>query len=256
MQDDLFCFALSLHFAKSHFGEIHLVTDTEGMEILGNLPYTTCSTFLDVLHDETPMFWSAGKIQALSSVDGDVLHIDGDVFLIGKKAVEILSGEWECVVQHKEAGDYWKSTYPPVLQYLSSKGVFLPELEKLNHTYNMGVVGFKNKNLLQEFVESYEILCQSISKKCRKFPPDKDPNIILEQSTLTKLIRDKNIDVVSLLNQDDIKSVGIDEVAERIGYVHLLGESKYSPKWQNIVRRKLEELNPELYEIVTHIKIP
>jgi hypothetical protein len=249
-KEDVWCFALSLHFAKRWFGEIHLITDTEGMERLGDLPYTTMSTYLDFIHDVNASYWTAGKVIGMASVDSPVLHLDGDVFLLGERVAATLKGEWEVIVQHKEQGAHWQSTYPPILKWLRSKGVGGFEN---GYAYNHGIIGFRHPEFLRDYTAAYQQTLDEFGKRFHTFPDSRDPNIIVEQSLLAKMCEERGLKPVEILGEMEVKELGVEVAAERVGYVHLWGNSKYEPRWQEMVRRRLEAEDPALYEVVKKI---
>lgn len=251
-KEDVWCFALSLHFAKERLGEIHLVTDTKGMEVLGNLPYDSISSYLDVLHDVNPVYWTAGKVMGMASVGAPVLHLDGDVFLLGERVVTTLKEECDIVVQHKEQGEHWQSTYPPILKWLQSKGRDISEFQT-GHSYNHGIVGVRDPDFLRDYVDAFFTTLEEFGKSFHSFPSNKDPNIVVEQSLLAKMCEDRGLRPVEIIAEQEVNDLGVERAAERVGYVHLWGNSKYDPKWQEMVRRRLEAENPELFETVKKI---
>jgi hypothetical protein len=252
MEEEVWCFALSLHFAKERFGEIHLITDTDGLDTLGELPYTTISSYLDVLHDENPVYWTLGKITGMSHVDGAVLHIDGDVFLLDERVNAIMQSEWDIVVQHKEKGNHWTSTYPPILKFLRSKGIPVGPFET-GFSYNHGIIGFRDPRILRDYTNSYTATLEEFKRAFHTFPSNRDPNIIVEQSLLASRVKTRDLKVREFLPEEDVDVYGVERAAEMRGYVHLWGESKYEPRWQEMVRRRMEVENPELYGVAKKI---
>jgi hypothetical protein len=75
---------LSVHFAKQHFNEVHLITDSESKEYFKNVGFSTISTELDNLDLNYGQVWCLGKLLAYRIIaqKGDpFIHIDYDVFL-------------------------------------------------------------------------------------------------------------------------------------------------------------------------------
>src|SRR5882757_7163537 len=74
--------ALSALQAQKIFGEIELVTDTPGAEMLSGvlgLPYSRVSTALDEMPGHYPAgLWSMAKIYSYSLQQEPFLHLDGD----------------------------------------------------------------------------------------------------------------------------------------------------------------------------------
>ena len=86
--------ALSCLQAKAIFGEVNLVTDLKGKEILIDrlqLPYSTVSTELEGKLDQYhPALWALAKIYTYSIQTEPFLHLDGDVFIWQKPDKEFL----------------------------------------------------------------------------------------------------------------------------------------------------------------------
>ena len=79
---DLNSWKLSLALAKKNYGEVHLVTDSNGKEFLKDLPFTSVINILD----DIPKFekiWILGKIYAYKYACqfGPFLHLDSDFYI-------------------------------------------------------------------------------------------------------------------------------------------------------------------------------
>lgn len=243
---DLHCFALSYHYAKKHFKNIRLVTDKYGSSLLGFLDYEDISTSLEEISHVDPRFWTAGKIKAAEEQDGEFLHIDGDVFLLDPCLKNIVKSNWDAMVQMREVGGHFHSTYPPIFEDLRK---VYPETERLslyNFTYNTGVFGFKDLEFRDDYVYQYFDLLYELEMRGVQFPGDRDPNIVVEQSLLTTMAQNQNKHVKELITLDDMSKWDLFGAAERIGYVHLWGNSKYQEEWQERVRLRLKKENPKL----------
>ena len=75
--------ALSCLNAKNNLGEVHLITDLKGKEILIDqlqLPYATVSTDLEKRLDQYPVdLFALAKIYSYSIQEQPFLHLDSDV---------------------------------------------------------------------------------------------------------------------------------------------------------------------------------
>lgn len=247
---DLYCFALSYHFAKENFGEIHLVTDREGLSLLDFLEYDSISTGLDALHHVDPRCWTAGKIKAAQEQTGDFLHIDGDVFLIDPIIKDLVSSSYDAIVQMREVGHHFESTYPPIFRDLKKIYPYIDYISLYNFTYNTGIFGFKDQEFKAEYCRSYFELLWDLQDHGIKFPAERDPNIVIEQSLLTTMAQNQNKHIKELITLEDMSKWDLFGAAERIGFVHLWGNSKYQDYWQERVRMRLKKENPELIKRV------
>lgn len=92
--------ALSALQAKKIFGEITLITDSSGKQILIDileLPYSEVSTALEGKLDHYPgNLWSLAKIYSYSIQSEPFLHLDGDVILWARPEKELTGAALVC----------------------------------------------------------------------------------------------------------------------------------------------------------------
>lgn len=247
---DLYSFALSYHYAKKLYKGISLVTDPQGLSLFSCIPYDYISLCLEDIHDINPGFWTAGKVKAIEMQTKPCLHIDGDVFLMGNEIKKILNSDWDVAVQMREVGEHYNSTYPPIFHHVQKVYPWIMDLSVFNFAYNNGILGFRDLDLKNEYSFEYFDLVNMLDMAGIKFPPKTDPNIIVEQSLLTRLASYKNAHVKELITLKDIEREGLFEYAQKIGFVHLWGNSKYQDHWHQKVKAKLKEVDPKLYQSV------
>lgn len=250
---DLYSFALSYHYAKVMYGKISLVTDPEGLTLFSCIPYNDISLVLTNLDHVNSGFWTAGKIKALQVQTKPCLHIDGDVFLMGKEIKAILKSNWDVAVQMREVGEHYNSTYPQIFQNLQRVWPQIKDLSVFNYAYNNGILGFQDIDLKNEYAIEYFHLLAELDAAQIKFPPKADPNVVVEQSLLTRIASYKNSHVKELITLDDMEKFGLFEYSEKIGFVHLWGNSKYQKNWHKKVKAKLKAENPKLYRSVNEM---
>jgi hypothetical protein len=249
---DLYSFALSYHYAKELYGSVNLVTDTQGLELFKCIPYDAIDLGLDEMKHINPGFWTAGKIKAIQQQNHPVLHIDGDVFLMGKDVKKLLKGKWDVAVQMREVGQHYDSTYPQIFKHIDKVWPWIQDLSLFNFAYNNGILGFKNQDFKSTYCFEYFELLRMLDLSGITFPAKADPNVVVEQSLLTKLAQVQNVHVKELITLQDMDIEGLFEFADRIGFVHLWGNSKYQESWHQRVKAKLKEVNPKLYKSVSN----
>lgn len=249
---DLYSFALSYHYAKSLYKNISLVTDLKGLSLFSCIPYDDIVTDLENINHINPGFWTAGKIRACEMQTKPFIHIDGDVFLMEKKIRKILSDKWDVAVQMREIGQHYNDTYPQAIRKLQEVYPWAEGLGIFNYAYNNGILGFRNMGFRDKYVYEYFDLLYMLEICHVQFPPKADPNIVVEQSLLTRLSSYHNVHVKELITLNDMEKEGLFEYAEKIGFVHLWGNSKYQDYWHEKVKAKLKEVNPKLYKAVTN----
>ncbi|HMP32407.1 MAG TPA: hypothetical protein PKD85_22555, partial [Saprospiraceae bacterium] len=80
-----YTWALSTCRLKDHYGQVHLVTDKKGKEILIDnlkLPFSSVDLLLDDIEDFPSYMWAAGKCYFYSKINKPFIHFDGD-FILG-----------------------------------------------------------------------------------------------------------------------------------------------------------------------------
>jgi hypothetical protein len=247
---DIYNFALSSHLANKHFNSTDLITDKAGALLLEPLPYKNIHTDLEDISHIDPRFWTAGKVHSMRIQKEPFIHIDGDVFFMNKKCKKRLSGKWDVVVQMREIGDHFSNTYPDVFKNLRKIHPEIDHLNVFNFVYNNGIVGFQDMSLKDEYAYEYFDLLYLLEMNGVKFPPEADPNIVVEQSLLTTLSQFKNAYVKELIPVDEMKKYDLFGAAERIGFVHLWGNSKYQNEYFNKVKARLKAADAKLYKEV------
>lgn len=162
--------ALSALQAEHLYGNVELVTDTEGKRLLIDilqLPYTKVSTYLDgKLENCSPSLFSLAKLYTYSVQTEPFFHIDGDCFLWKR-----FDAQLECaglVSQNLEVDLFF---YRDVLATLKGFLPILPDILPTDNTSesvifasNAGVIGGTNLNFIRQYADTASQLIQDCSK--------------------------------------------------------------------------------------------
>lgn len=145
---------LSLALAKKHYGYVELITDKKGYLSLKDLPFDNFRIVLDDVPDY-PTVWSLGKIYAykyICKISKHFLHLDNDVFLWTALPEDLVDQPVFCQSESGSIGNHHydfgeiidsiKLDYPKI--YLDYTGL---------RTYNMGVVGGTNMDIIQKYCD-------------------------------------------------------------------------------------------------------
>lgn len=238
---NIFTYALSAVYAKKMFGNITLVCDSISAEFLKVIEYDELNCSLDSLEEVNPKFWTYGKVKSLSLYNEPILHIDGDVLLIFSNLKEIFLSNWDVIVQMKEIGKHYSVTYSEMLPTVSKVVGFI-DYELYNFVYNCGVIGFKDVDFKNEycqmFFDSIEKCIKGISE-LNRIDGKYEINCALEQSLLTVMAENNNKYVKEILPLAEMAEIGLEGLANKIGFAHLWGKAKYDDFWLNKVRKRL-----------------
>ena len=250
---NIFTYALSAIYAKRLFGNVTLVCDSIGADFLEVIGYDDVNTSLNDLEDVNPKFWAYGKIKSLSLFNESVLHIDGDVLLRYESLIKVFESNWDVIVQMKEVGEHFTGTYSEMLPTVSKVVGFI-DYELYNFVYNCGVIGFKDVSFKNQYCHTFFDTIEKCNKgisELNKINGKYEINCALEQSLLTVMAENNNKYVKELLPLAEMTEIGLEGLANKIGYAHLWGKSKYDEFWLNKVRKRLYELDNKLYNRVT-----
>ena len=238
MQDNVRMATLSLEYAHSCGYEVGMYTDSDGAELLSDLPYDTFSTSLD---DMPPVrhpgsMFAAGKYFALRQEPTGVVHTDFDVFLRKPCLDSFFAGEGDAVCQCREY--IWREkVYRDCADLLREE--FCPKAinpVRPHYSYNVGVIGFNSPRLKDLFVSTY--------MEAFDYYKDRNPQTLLdfflEQAFLYQL-RNK-YDIRPLIKGTCFENDWsmMKEEANEIGYCHLQSSYKYLPSIQNRIQELLE----------------
>lgn len=248
---NIFTYALSALYAKRLFGNISLVCDDKGAELLECIGYDSIDTSMNDLEAINPKFWAYGKIKSLSLYNEPVLHIDGDVLLRYGSLKKIFDSNWDVIVQMKEVGEHFSGTYSEMLPVVSKVVGF--DYGLYNFVYNCGIIGFKDIDFKNKYCETFFNTIEKCNEKLEvlnKLDGKFEVNCALEQSLLTYMAENHNKYVKEILPLSDMTTVGLEGLANKIGYAHLWGKSKYDEYWIKRVKNRLYELDNNLYNKV------
>jgi hypothetical protein len=249
---NIFTYALSAVYAKKMFGNITLVCDSVGAELLEIIEYNEINNSLDDLEEVNPKFWTYGKVKSLSLYNEPVLHIDGDVLLIFDTLKEVFLSNWDVIVQMKEIGSHYTSTYSEMLPTVSKVVGFI-DYGLYNFVYNCGVIGFKDIEFKNQYCHTFFDTIEKCNlgiSELDKIDGKYEINCALEQSLLTVMAENNNKYVKEILPLAKMEEISLQGLANKIGYAHLWGKAKYDEFCLNKVRKKLYELDEKLYKRV------
>jgi hypothetical protein len=247
---------LSLQTASQHYPNTLLVTDSEGKRLLIDrlgLPFKEVSTELDRLAGVNPDWWSMGKLVSYSLQTAPFIHIDTDVFLW--KPIPRDVQEAPVFAQCRDEFGHLDGFYRPrdVEFAFAEEKLPLPaewEYVRSKNTRliaeNCGILGGTNVEFLRYYSQAAMQLIVN-----RRFSPawsriaDKKPyNVVMEQFFLSACVEFHRHHLTSPYRGVTVKHLfrSWQEAydgnhAARLGYTHLLGESKASI----VIGKRLEE---------------
>lgn len=228
---------LSCLNAKRYHGQIDLVTDRLGKEILITrlkLPYNKVSVDLDSLSSYPSNFWSLGKIFTYALQDRPFVHIDGDVFLWRS-----LSQYKNCelLAQHIEHNPAYCLVILNEIKGVAPLPAILSNLNLSRFTCsNAGVIGGAHPTFFKELMAiSFDYVHKNQARLLR-LPNPSAVNVVIEQMQFHQLAAYRNLYVRYLFGNDEPTNEDLSQflLAPSIStFVHPLGSN--AKKDQTIV---------------------
>ena len=249
LRKTLFIAALSLAYAHKSGYKVYMHTDSKGYELLKKFGYDKLEKTLDAIPDTVPTeLFAAGKFFAMRA-EGMVgcLHTDFDVFI---KKPHLLDKFFEderidVVVQNEENYDIY-CFHKDKIRPMHILGYPPATRPTWRGSLNTGVVGFNNTRLATKYMNTYfeALKMYSVEQfeayKATDERADMHFDFILEQVNLSYMSLGYNLLTLVPMMQPT-------EVANRIGYTHLLGGYKWSDEYQKQIKAALKKHDIKIY---------
>jgi hypothetical protein len=242
LKSNIWLYAYSVMNAKRIAKKITLHTDILGLKFYGDLGYDEIKLTLDALDNEPSRFWSKGKMIALENEPIGSIHIDGDVFLKKPQIKRVLDFKnHDIIVQGEERLGIFMQHYFDTLHHYPIALTNPPEgfNTELKHALNCGVLGFNNQKIKDEYIQGYYSIIEQLKASEYfmnelKHNPKFEPNIVIEQYFLAGYaeLMEAKVKFVLPLNSNTDDEIGtvtaMNAIANRIGYAHAWGSTKYA----------------------------
>jgi len=260
----LLAWGLSLKVARSHFAETQLVTDTPGKAMLVDrlgLQFDDVRTDLDALRDANPGWWSLGKLVAYSLQEEPFVHLDTDVFLWKALPPSLTSAPvlTQCPEIHS-----WDEPWgaPGQIETLFARhGLSLPAEWEWGSSVNTGtfreencgIMGGNRVDFLRHYAQTAIRLIQDPAHRAAWAEVTNQGvlMIILEQYVLAACLEYHRIDPRSPYRGVTVRHLFSSweeaynpHASARVGYTHLLADSKSNPVIAARLERRVAQMDP------------
>lgn len=243
------CFALSLHYSKKWFKEVHLVTDIKGKELVEKygLEFTDINIDLEnELKDIDNSYWSLGKIYACKIQDKPFVHIDNDVILFKELPQSFLNAEvgFQNLELHSFHTFYGNMINFDKKNYTTPPKWYRFPTNDEGVSYNCGLLLFNKISILQEWWNEATKYVNYLTAVGGYGTSAWDlPCIVFEQHFIASICKEYGIPVSFLTDYHTVAKIDlnfIDEfLAKKLGYTHLISECKRKPEVELKVRKRL-----------------
>jgi hypothetical protein len=243
-RETMIMYALSVLYAHLWYDDLELYCDEAAYEVLKVLPIKV--TKIDFETNDT--LWMDAKLKVLELQKRPFIHIDGDVFL--QKPIEDFHNlNSPVIVERVEAGEQFTPHYKEQIDFFTDyyDEVLRHWNRDLGYSLNCGILGFSDLSLKNDYIREYKIAKGTFKDIQSEYQTLKDkgyePCVVLEQFNLACLLSYRGIEPKTILKEYSLKQNEI--FANRLGYCHLYGHSKYQQKAQ--IEKRLEIAFPYWY---------
>ena len=210
------CFALSLHFSKKWFKEVHLVTDNKGKELIDKygLEFTDVSTALEEGLADVDAAFQNTEAHTYHEFYGNMIDFDRDNY----------------------------KTYPVWYTF--------PNNEE-GQSFNCGVIAFNKIELVQEWwneaIKYVKYLSDIGGYRDVKY---NIPSVMFEQHFVASICKYYGLNIGMLTDYHEPSKSHYDhiddELSEKLGYTHLIAQSKRQEYVEKKVKNAVKALGIEL----------
>lgn len=267
VQHHLFAWVLSTKTAMRHYRPAVLYTDDAGARMLLDgigLEFDEVYTELNALHGHDPLWWALGKLYAYRAQTEPFIHLDNDVFLW-----QPLPERLESAALFAQNAEYFipgQSYYQPEAFEWALDGIEGAWLPPEWRWYRMrvlpqraeccGVFGGKRVDFVKHYAaQAIKILEHPANQAAWvKLDEKIGHNILFEQYLLAACIEYHRRRADSPYCDIDIGYVfaSLDEAfdpetASRVGYTHLIADSKRNRQLADRLEARIAREYPDLY---------
>lgn len=251
LKQTLFIAALSLAYAHRSGYKVHMHTDSFGAKLMKKFGYDKLCTTLDAIPPSVPTeLFAAGKFYAMRA-EGAIgkVHIDIDVFLKKTGILDCFYKNHRVDLICQQEEDIAIANHADKIKHMLVMGHPAATRPDWRGSINTGIVGFWHPALAARYMNNYfEALKIYTAEKFQAYKQQNPDacllfDFILEQVNLSYM--SIGYDVRTLVPTDNPTWV-----ADKIGYQHLQGSDKWTPKTQHTIRLLLAQLNNKLYHAV------
>jgi len=238
------CFTLSLHYSKKWFKEVHLVTDLKGKALVEKygLKFDHINTDLEKVMDGVYQnHWSLGKIYACKIQDVPFIHIDNDVILFKPLPETFLQASAGFQNIETEEQEQW---YRLLLEHAEKNYLEKPTWFDCTRfkAYNCGIILFNKLDILGEWWESSLNYIEYLDRSGFDYNHHLSC-LIYEQFCIYSICQyyKYDVDLLSFYGTPEQRNLGYlpKDLAEKLGYTHLIAACKRRPDIELKVRNRL-----------------
>ena len=236
LKETIYSTALSILYSHLWYEDIELYADEVAYKFLYMLPCRVT----EISSNYDAVIWMKSKIDVIEKQTKPFVHIDNDAFI--KKKIDF---NFDKIIVEQNDFEIYRIYQNPLVffnQYVQDLPHWDPDL---GYAYNCGILGFRDLQLRDQFVNAYYRLEEIFIKNSKTRTEYVHPCVVLEQYNLAALLKHNNIEPTLLLGKKDLYENS--QLANQIGYSHIAGAKKYKSDIEQAIEYRLFKLFPYWY---------
>jgi len=239
---NFYCALLSYLTISEKYGPITMFCNQDAYDsFIKYIPYD----YIIIKENTNPFeVWNKYKIDVMRTIDDDIIHIDSDVFLLGRFYDEFINGDYDIMVQ-----DILPKKENQTAYFGYENKEFLAETKILTKQYDgrcmsCGSFGLRKK-VQPYFYAGVDVLYKAMLDIGVNNIPY--ATMIIEELLLYMIAYENDFTVYEILPEDLMKNFENALYAgDSIGYLHMWMQLKYRRHILDFMRKKI------FYEYPTH----
>jgi hypothetical protein len=253
---NFYSFLLSYLTLKKWYGSVTMYTNQLGYDTL--IKYIPYDEVIIKENKNEGLYWNVYKLESIENTNGDVIHVDSDVFVFNDLFRPFYEGDYDLMVQDiitPQRNDHFTGCF------MKDNGLLLNKMNILDinkydgRCFSCGVLGIKNE-VKGSYLDMVSTLKTNIDNKIFKLE-ERLYAPVSEELCLYLTSLKHNMKVYSILPYDDIicNYGNPNPVGNKYGYTHLLAKTKFFEKNITRIKNKILKLFPDQYSIVKKYEV-
>lgn len=244
---------LSYASIKRYAGEITMYTNQAGYdELFQFIPYDK----IEIIENPSPdiRYWSQYKVHILSLQKEDFIHTDTDVCIF-KPLLDMRS--YQAIAQDKSnvsVNEYMAEAWVRENREALLKHDIIIQNHHYHFYYGCGVIGMKQQ-WTKGYCDMVKQILDLLNKKILTCYDDNYTSAVAEEVTFALYLIKNKITPNVILDPDRYDNqLGLSQIADRAGYLHLWFNNKYKPENILKIKNKIKRDFPEYYKYITEFE--
>ena len=244
---NFYSFLLSYLTLKKYHGSVTMYTNQSAhRSLIKHIPYDN----IVLMENKNKFdFWNKYKLDAMEKVNGDVIHVDSDVFIFNDNFREYIDNpKYSMIVQDiiPENKNFIRNFYYDNIDTLKDC-LSLNKIKYDGRCSSCGVFGMKT-----EMKENYMVAVDKVYHAINngKLKNVISQTMILEELTAHLLAINSGYKIYDVIPYNLVLKYGLNRASDISKYTHMWFDSKFDSKNIGLLKNKVRKEFPDSYHLI------